>query len=625
MRSSFLSRCCVTCLLSVVQGAAIFALPQSAPPTGGSATGGAFRGVYDEQHRAITAGGFVKAGLTIFQDASQSSGLTAWHHHAGTPEKRSILEAKGPGVALLDYDNDGWLDIYLVNGSTIDALDGKAPSPHAALFHNNHDGTFTDVATKAGVTNDRWGYGVVVADYDNDGWPDIYVTNFGKNRLYHNNHDGTFTDVADAAGVALGTWSTGATFGDYDGDGKLDLFVAGYLDFDPRTPPMAGTKAVGYGSCVYRGAPVMCGPRGLKGERDHLFHNNGNGTFTDVSEKLGVSDPDRYFGLGALFVDVNGDGRPDLLVANDTTPNYLYMNKGDGTFEDDSYPSGYALNGDGREVANMGIAAGDYENNGHMDIVNTTFSDDYDVLFRNDGTGVFTDVSYKAGIAAPSIPFVGFGDGFLDFDNDGWKDLLIANGHVYPQVDQHTDWGTTYAQRPLLFHNLKNGTFSLMPAVEGTGLATLSVGRGAAFGDLFNDGKIDVVISNMDQPPLVLRNVNSDHHHWVELKLTGAPRSPRDAVGTTVYLTAGDIRQRGDVLSGGSYLSSNDLRVHFGLGDATSIESLEIRWPSGSVEHPTLHGLDRIYSITEGQGIVGEMCTGGKPCTAGSVQQAPSH
>ena len=625
MKSRFLSQWCLISLFLLGQSTATPASAQSAPLSGGIATGGTFRGVYDEQHRAITAGGFVKAGPTIFRDVSQSSGLATWQHHAGTPEKRSILEAKGPGVALLDYDSDGWLDIYLVNGSTLAALDGKAPSPHAALFHNNHDGTFTDVAARAGVTNDRWGYGVVVADYDNDGWPDIYVTNFGKNRLYHNNHDGTFTDVAETAGVALGTWSTGATFGDYDGDGNLDLFVAGYLDFDPHNPPMAGTKAVGYGSCVYRGAPVMCGPRGLKGERDHLFHNNGDGTFRDVSEKLGVGDTNRYFGLGALFVDVNGDGKPDLLVANDTTPNYLYMNKGDGTFEDDSYPSGYALNGDGREVANMGIAAGDYENNGHLDVVNTTFSDDYDVLFRNDGTGVFTDVSYKAGIAAPTVPFVGFGDGFLDFDNDGWKDLLIANGHVYPQVDQHADWGTTYAQRPLLFRNLKNGTFSLMPAVEGTGLATLSVGRGAAFGDLFNDGKIDVVISNMDQSPVLLRNVNSDHHHWVEFKLTGGPKSPTDAVGTTVYLTSAGIRQRGDVLSGGSYLSSNDLRVHFGLGDATSIDALEIHWPSGSVEHFTPRGLDRIYSITERQGIMGEMCIEGKPCSAGSVQQTPSH
>ena len=293
------------------------------------------------------------------------------------------------------------------------------------------------------------------------------------------------------------------------------------------------------------------------------------------------------------------------------------MNKGDGTFEDQSYASGYALNGDGREVANMGIAAGDYENNGHLDLVNTTFSDDFDVVFKNDGTGVFTDVSYKCGVAAATIPFVGFGDGFLDYDNDGWKDLLIANGHVYPEVDQHPDWGTTYGQRPLLFHNLANGKFEVVPAVEGTGLAAVSVGRGAAFGDLFNDGKIDVVISNMDQPPVLLRNVNEDHHHWVELKLVGGPKSPRDAVGSTVYLTAGGIRQRGDVLSGGSYLSSNDMRVHFGLGEANAVSSVEIHWPSGAQEKMALPTVDRIFTVTEGKGITDSLTVG----KAGAVQR----
>jgi len=575
-------------------------------PSGGMATAGAQKAQFDNQHRPITAGGFVKSGPIIFQDVAKVAGLTVWHHTAGTAAKRLILEAKGPGVCLLDYDNDGWLDIYLVNGSTYEALDGKAVPPHAALFHNNHDGTFTDVTQKAGVTNDRWGYGCAVGDFDNDGWPDLYVTNYGKNRLYHNNHDGTFTDMAENAGVQLGTWSTGATFGDYDGDGRLDLFVAGYLNFDLTNPQLVGGKAVNYSFCQFRGAPVMCGPRGLRGELDHLFHNNGDGTFTDVSDKLGVGNPNRYYGLGALFADVNGDGKPDLIVANDSTPNYLYINKGNGTFEDDSYQNGFALNQDGREVANMGLAAGDYENNGHMDILSTTFSDDYDVLFHNDGRGNFTDESYPAGIAAPTFPFVGFGDGFLDYDNDGWKDLLIANGHVYPQVDEHPDWGTSYAERPLLFHNLKNGKFELVPAVEGTGLATLSVGRGAAFGDLFNDGKIDVVINNMDGVPVLLRNVNADHHHWVELKLIGGPKSPRDAVGSTVYLTAGGIRQRGDVLSGGSYLSSNDFRVHFGLGNTTKIDEVEIHWPSGSMEKLNLKTMDRIFTVEEGNGVTSE-------------------
>ena len=361
----------------------------------------------------------------------------------GTPDKDYIIETKGSGVGLIDYDNDGWLDIYLVNGSTFEALAGKATPPHAALFHNNHDGTFTDVAAKAGVTNDRWGFGCAVADYDNDGWPDIYVSNFGKNRLYHNNHNGTFTDVAEKAGVTLGNWSTGATWGDYDGDGKLDLFVAGYVHWDRDNPAHAGTKAVQqFLLPLPRRSNVHCGPRGLKGEPDHLFHNNGDGTFTDVSEKAGVADKPGYYGLGAVFVDINNDGKPDLLVANDSTPNYLYINKGDGTFEDDSYASGYALNEAGRETASMGIAVGDYQNNGLLDVFNTTFSDDYKPLYRNDGDANFTDISYHIGLAEVTVPFLGWGDAFLDYDNDGWKDLMMSDGHVYPQADKY-NWGTS--------------------------------------------------------------------------------------------------------------------------------------------------------------------------------------
>ncbi len=585
----------------------------------GMASAGPQPAQFDSQHRPITAGGFVKSGTIVYQDVAAKAGLTSWHHVAGTPEKRLILEAKGPGVCLLDYDNDGWLDIYLVNGSTYEALAGKAAAPHAALFHNNHDGTFTDVTERAGVSNDRWGYGCAVGDYNNDGRPDLYVTNNGKNRLYRNNGDGTFTDVAESAGVTVGTWSTGATFGDYDGDGRLDLFTDGYARIDLSNPPISRSKAVGYAMCLYRGIEVMCGPRGLPGEHDHLFHNNGDGTFTDVSKKLGVDDPNGFYGLGVLFADVNNDGKPDLLVANDTSPNYLYMNKGNGTFEEDGYLSGYALNKDGREIANMGIAAGDYENNGHLSIVNTDFADDYNVLYQNDGTGNFTDVSWQAGIAQSSVPFVSFADGFLDYDNDGWKDLLIVNGHVYPQVDQHPDWGDSYAQRPLLYHNLHNGKFDLVPAVEGSGLAVVIVGRGAAFGDIFNDGKIAVVINVMDGVPVLLRNVNPDHHHWVQLKLIGGLRSPRDAVGATVYLMAGGMRQRGDVLSGGSYLSSNDMRVHFGLGDVATVDGVEVHWPSGAVEHLKLPAVDRIFTIEEGKGIVGELCTA---CNAGSKSTA---
>jgi hypothetical protein len=567
-------------------------------------TGGVHAPVLDSEKRPITAGGFVSSGPVVFQNIAGKSGLATWKHKMGEPEKQFILETNGSGVGLLDYDNDGWLDIYLVNGSTYDAMSGKAEAPHAALFHNNHDGTFTDVAAAAGVTNDRWGFGVVVGDYDNDGWPDLYVTNFGKNRLYHNNHDGTFTDVAERAGVALGGWSSGATFGDYDGDGRLDLFVPGYVHYDLNQPPRSGSKSAAYHFCRFRDIDVMCGPRGLQGEHDHLFHNNGDGTFTDVTTKAGVGDAAGYYGLASIFVDLNGDGKVDLAVADDSTPSYLYINKGDGTFEDDSYASGYALNANGRETASMGIAAGDYENNGHVALFNTTFSDDYDVLYSNDGNANFTDVSYHAGIADATIPFLGWGDGFLDYDNDGWKDLFVANGHVYPAVDK-SDWGTTFAQRPLLFRNTGNGKFDLVPPVKDTGLAVVQPARGAAFGDLFNDGKIDVVMNIMDRQPVLLRNVNPDKHHWVELKLVGGPKSPRDAVGSTVYLTTGKMRQRQDVLSGGSYASSNDQRVHFGIGDVTTIDEVEIHWPSGLKEKVPLPKVDVIFTVTEGKGVTG--------------------
>jgi hypothetical protein len=602
---SFLaSRIAFLCLVLFLPVAADSQQKQKPEPSSGMGvtTGAAHAAVKDSQHRPITAGGFVDNAPVVFIDATKRAGLDRFHHHSGTPGKATILETMGSGVALLDYDNDGWLDIFLLNGSTIAALQGKESPPRAMLLHNNHDGTFTDVTEKAGVANERWGFGVAVGDYDNDGWSDIYVANYGKNRLYRNNRDGTFTDVAEKAGVALGGWSTGPTWGDYDHDGRLDLFVPGYVKFDQDNPPIAGQGRIPANFCQFRGIAVMCGPRGLPGEHDHLFHNNGDGTFTDLSLKAGVSDPDGYYGLASVFVDVDDDGWVDLLVANDSTPNYLYHNRHDGTFEDASYASGFALSEDGREQASMGIGVGDYNRDGKVDLITTTFSDDYKTLYRNDGGGSFSDVTYQAGVGDPTIPFLAWGTAFLDFDNDGLLDIFIANGHVYPGVDAQ-DWGTTWAERPQLFRNFDGSRFKEVPPATGSGLADVIPARGAAFGDLFNTGQIDVVINNIDSTPALLRNVVKNGNHWLTLRLIGGPRSPRDAIGAKVFLTAGGVRQRADVFSGGSYGSSSDQRVHFGLGSATKVEKVEIQWPSGTKQELAAPEIDRIFSVEEGKPV----------------------
>jgi len=549
--------------------------------------------VFDSQHRPITAGGFVEGVAVVFEDVSHKSGIDKFHHLSGTPAKSTIIEVPGSGVALLDYDNDGWLDIYLLNGSTVAALKGQEPAPKAMLLHNNHDGTFTDVTAKAGVANERWGFGVAVGDYDNDGWPDIYVANYGQNRLYHNNHDGTFTDVAEKAGVTVGGWSAGPSWGDYDHDGRLDLFVPGYAKFDPDHAQ----------SCDFMGTKLSCGPLGMEGEPDHLFHNNGDGTFTDVSAKAGVSDPKGYYGFASTFVDVDDDGWVDLLVANDSRPNFLYHNRHDGTFEENGYLSGFALTEDGRPMASMGIGVGDYNRDGKVDFYISNFSDDYSVLFKNQGNGILADVTYQAGLVEPTIPFLKWGTGFLDFDNDGLLDIFVANGHVFPIIDKQ-NWGTTWAQRPQLFRNIDGIRFQEVPPAPGSGLADLLPARGAAFGDLFNDGHVDVVINNLDSTPTLLRNVVKNGNHWVTLKLIGGPKSPRDAIGAKVFLTAGGVRQRADVFSGGSYGSSSDLRMHFGLGEATNVERVEIHWPSGTKQEIKLPRVDKIFTVDEAKGLI---------------------
>ena len=610
----FLSIACFSTFLATL-GAAAQQPPQAQQEGStskmGASTGGTHPPVKDALSRPMTAGGFVDGAPVVFADATRQAGLDKFRHRMGDPEKRTILEANGSGVALLDYDNDGWLDIYLVNGSTFDGLRGKQ-APRAMLLHNNHDGTFSDVTEKAGVANERWGFGAVVGDYDNDGWPDIYVSNFGKSRLYHNNHDGTFTDVAEQAGVAVGGWSTGATWGDYDRDGLLDLFVPGYVKFDAEHPPIAGQRSIAANACQYRGETNFCGPLGLPSEGNHLFHNNGDGTFTDVTEKAGLAKKFDAYGMASVFVDVDDDGWLDLAVANDSVPSFLYRNKHDGTFSDESFLSGFAVDGEGRPHAAMGIGVGDYNRDGHVDFYVTAFSDDYNVLYQNNGDLSFADVARRAGIAETTIPFLGWGTGFIDFDNDGLLDIFVVNGHVYPSVERH-DWGTTWAQRPLLFRNLDGQRFREVPAATGSGLAAVTPGRGAAFGDLFNSGRIDVVINNIDASPTLLRNVVENSNHWIALKLVGGRKSPRDAIGAKVFVTVGGVRQRADVYSGASYSSSSDPRVHFGLGSATKIERVEIFWPSGSKEEISLPAVDRFYTIVEGLGVQSDGKLSGAP------------
>ena len=545
----------------------------------------------------------------VFEDVSDKTALANFKHHAGTLAKDYIFEVPSGGVSIFDYDGDGLPDIYLLNGSTIPALQGKEKAPRAALYHNLGNWKFEDVTDKAGVANERWGMGVAVGDYDNDGRPDIFVGNFGVSRLYHNNGDGTFTDVAEKVGVARKGWSTGATWGDYDGDGRLDLFVPGYLEIDlnnlPPSPKDANKPGrAGQNFCQFRGSPVMCGPRSLPGEGDTLYHQKSDGTFEDVSVKAGVNDPQKYYGFSSAFVHANEDNLLDLIVVNDSTPKLFYVNKGDGTFEEVGYPSGVALNENGREQAGMGIAIGDYDNSGRVSFHITNFSDDSNVLYHNDGGGDFTDVTFMAGLGEVTLPFLGWGTSFIDYDNDEWLDLIVANGHVYPAVDDH-QWGTSYAQQPLLFRNLRDGKFERVGAAPGSGLAGSWPERGLAVADLDGDGRLDVVINNADSRPTVLKNVATPTGHWLALRLVGdvGRKSPRDAIGAIVYVTTGKVRQRQDVISGGGYSSQNDMTLHFGLGAATAVDKVEIKWPDGTVETAEIPAIDRKLTVKEGKGV----------------------
>ncbi|TAM84439.1 MAG: CRTAC1 family protein [Acidobacteria bacterium] len=544
----------------------------------------------------LIAAGFERPDPSVqFTDITDSAGIT--FQHISAPEKKYIVESMSGGVALFDYDNDGWLDIYFTNALTVETA-GDPRSSRSALYHNNRDGTFTDVTEKSGLAYPGWAMGVVAADFDGDGFQDLYVTCLGPNHLYHNNGDGSFTDMTARAGVDDPRWSTGAAFGDYDRDGWLDLFVSNYVDFKLSDLPEFGKGKF----CNYHGIAVQCGPRGLKGAGDSLFRNNGNRTFSNVSEKAGVSDPDGRYGLGVLWTDVDGDGWPDLYVANDTGPNFLYHNKQNGTFEEIGFVAGVAVGDDGQEQGSMGVAAGDYLHTGRPALFVTNFSEEYNALYRNDSKLEYTDVSYASKTASISIPYLGWGTAFFDYDNDGWLDLIVVNGHVYPQVDQ-ADLGTSYRQRILLFHNNRDGTFSEVASDCGHALMVPRVSRGVAFGDIDNDGDIDIVIENLDGKPTVLRNDGGNRNNWISIRLQGNGPN-RDAIGAKVKVVAGDLVQWGEVRAGGSYLSASDLRLHFGLEKRTSIDLIEIHWMDGTVESVKGVPVNHFVTLHEGKGIV---------------------
>jgi enediyne biosynthesis protein E4 len=501
------------------------------------------------------------------------------------------------GVILMDYDRDGWPDIYFTNAPTVE-MAIKGTKSLGVLYHNNHDGTFTDVTAKSGLSTPCFAMGGAIGDYNNDGWPDLYVTCLGGNILYRNNGDGTFTDVTAKAGVADGRWSTGAAFGDYDGDGFADLMVTNYVDFHLDDLPAFGSKSF----CKYRGIDVQCGPRGLRGAGDSLFHNNGDGTFTEVSKAAGVSDPNGYYGLGVIWADFNNTGRPDIYVANDSTPKFLYKNEGNGKFKDIGLESGTAVSDDGSEQASMGIAVGDYNHTGLPSLYVTNFSDENDLLYKNEGGWNFKESSYASGVALPSLPWVKWGTAFVDIDNDGWLDLIAVTGHVYPQVDSLRSGGG-YREPKMLHLNQKDGTFCEASDLAGKALMERHVSRGLAVGDLFNDGNMDVVIGDIDGSPMILRNPGVSGRHWVSFELIGA-KSNRLALNARIKIVAGGMTQTDEVHSGGSYLSQNDLRIHFGLANATKIDKVEIKWPSGHSDTLTDLAVDQRYSVVEATGVV---------------------
>jgi enediyne biosynthesis protein E4 len=534
--------------------------------------------------------------LAYFTDIAKEAGLTMMNVFGGVDTKKYIIETTGTGVAIFDYDNDGWPDIFIVNGTQLEGFPaGKVPTNH--LYHNNHDGTFTDATERAGLSRTGWGQGVCVGDYDNDGWEDLYVTYYGKNVLYHNNGNGTFTDVSDKAGVAGPgkAWGTGCAFVDYDRDGHLDLMVANYVDFDLSSAPTPGERS----SCIWKGVPVMCGPRGLPGSKNILYHNRGDGTFEDVTTKAHIDQTSGHYAFSVTTLDFDDDGWPDIFVACDSTPSILYHNNRDGTFTDVAITAGAAFNEDGRAQAGMGSTVADYNGDGRLDIFKTNFSDDTATLYRNNGDGTFDDVTYPAGLGL-NTQYLGWGTMFLDFDNDGWPDLLLVNGHVYPEVDsQHL--GSNFQEPRILYHNNGDGKFTDISASSGPGITKAMSSRGLAIGDLWNDGRMSAVVSNMNAPPSLLVNQVHAANHWAAFRAIGT-KSNRDGIGARIRVRAGGRTLIDEVRSGSSFDSNNDMRVHFGLGAAAKIDWVEVRWPSGLLEKFESLGVDAVHTIKEGTG-----------------------
>ncbi len=535
-----------------------------------------------------------------FVDVAHQAGLTIPNVWGSVSHKRSIIETKGSGLAFFDYDNDGWLDIYLTNGDRLNTTwpSGKAPISH--LYKNNRDGTFTDVTESSGLARTGWQTGVCVGDYNNDGWDDLFCCFLGHNILFHNNGDGTFTDVTKKAGLyqEKGRWGAGCTFLDYDRDSHLDLFICNYVKLDLESiPPIDQTTY-----CQWKGVPIMCGPRGLPADTNILYHNNGDGTFTDVSAKSGILKPGPRYSITAVSYDFDNDGWPDIYIAVDSQPSILFKNNHDGTFTDVAVMAGCAYNIDGHEQAGMGVAVADYDCDGWFDIFKTNFVDDTCNLYHNNGDGTFTDVTFPSGIGV-NTRYVAWGCGFIDYDNDGWQDIIQVNGHVYPEVDQY-DFGETFKNPRLVYKNLANGTFKDVSSQMGPGISERFSSRGAAFGDYNNNGRMDALILNLNDPPSLLRNEGVHSSNWLKIKLIGT-KCNRTAIGARVRVITGKHIQMDEVHSGTSVMSQSDLRLHFGVAKFPVIDLVEVKWPTTQkLERFQKVAANQIITIREGDGII---------------------